>query len=714
MVLGGGIVIDLSSLNEKQEEAVLKTEGPLLVLAGAGSGKTKVLTTRIAYLIKEKNVHPSSILAITFTNKAAKEMQGRLIGLVGRSALLSQVSTFHSFGLRILKENYDLLGYDKNFSILDSDDSLAVVKKIMKDFNIDPKKVSPKAIRNDISSCKNEMVMPKDYERIASSNNPYEQDVLRVYKKYEKTLKANNSVDFDDLLILPIILFKDNPSVLEEYQEKFQYVLIDEYQDTNEAQYILSKMISSKYKNICVVGDNDQAIYSFRGANYKNILNFEKDYPNCKVILLEENYRSTKNILDAANSVIKHNKDRKEKKLWSSKGDGDKISYFRAFSEKEEARFVASEIKKLIDNGVNYEDIAILYRTNAQSRTIEEAMLENSFPYRVVGSFYFYNRKEIKDLIAYLKLIYNSHDDISLLRVINTPKRGIGLKSIEVLQDESNRLGCSLYDAITSGKEMEFKKIIEDLKQESVDLTLTELVEKVLVKSGIRKELESEKTLEADVRLEYLEEFKSITKSFEERDGVISLGEFLEEVLLVSDREEYKDSSEKISLMTVHSVKGLEFDYVFVVGMEEGIFPHMNSLYEASQVEEERRLCYVAITRAKKKLYLVNARSRMLFGQDQINPPSRFLKEITSDLLEVIGKKEEKEIPFRNINMRGEKKMDSENKNDEDFSSGDRVEHDTFGSGIVIEASKTLVTVAFKSPIGIKKLMKNHASLHKI
>jgi len=699
-------MLDLETLNDKQKEAVLKTEGPLLILAGAGSGKTKVLTTKIAYLIEEKNVSPYQILAITFTNKAAKEMKSRLIGLIGQIANACQVSTFHSFGLKLLRENYELLGYDKNFSIMDSEDSLTVIKKIMKDMGIDIKQINPRAIRSQISSCKNELVTPQDYEKFAASE--FEKDVLEIYKKYERTLKTNNAVDFDDLLILPIKLFRENLGILEKYQERYPYILIDEYQDTNEAQYILSKLISKKYRNICAVGDNDQAIYSFRGANYRNILNFEKDYPDAQIVLLEENYRSTQNILNAANSVIKNNQHRKDKNLWSAKKEGEKVTYFRAYDEKEETLYCIQEIKKLINQGVNYEDIAILYRTNAQSRTLEEGMLTHNLPYRVVGSFYFYNRKEIKDLMSYLRLIHNEKDDVSLLRVINTPKRGIGLKTIQNLTLKAGQENTSIYDAITSGKELEFKNIIKDLKEVSQNLTLTELVEKVLVATGMRRELESEKTLESEVRLENLEEFKSITKAFEEQDGLISLEDFLLETSLVSDREEYRDERNKISLMTVHSVKGLEFDYVFVVGLEEGIFPHINSLMDASELEEERRLCYVAITRAKEKLYLINTRRRMLFGKDQINPPSRFLKEIDQNLLDVVEVKDKEE---KQTKINKEDKFYDE---DVDYQSGQHVHHDTFGDGIVIEATATLVTIAFKNPYGIKKLMKNHKALHKV
>ena len=696
--------MNLDTLNKEQKEAVLKTDGALLVLAGAGSGKTRVLTTRIAYLIEDKKVSPYEILAITFTNKAAKEMKDRLIKLIGEVAKNIQVSTFHSFGLKIVRENCELLGYDHNFVILDSDDTLTVIKRILKELNLDPKIYNPTAIKNKISGCKNELITPDGYERFAVSE--YEKVVLEVYRRYSKTLKRNNSLDFDDLLVLPLKLFKEHKEVLEKYQDRFRYVLIDEYQDTNEAQYLLSKMISAKYKNICVVGDPDQAICSWRGANYKNILNFEKDYKDSTTILLEENYRSTKNILDAANCVIKNNQGRKEKNLWSKNGDGDKLTYYRAYDEREEAQYVIREIKKMLTNGVKEEEIAVLYRTNAQSRILEEEFLKANLPFRVVGSFYFYARKEIKDLIAYLRLIHNKKDNVSLLRIINTPKRGIGLKTIQNLIEKADREETSIYEAITNGKELEFKKIIEDLKKVSDSVTLTELVDKVLDASGMKKELENEKSLEADIRLENLEEFKSITKSFEEREGVISLEDFLLEVSLVSDVEEYKDGHDRISLMTVHSVKGLEFDNVFVVGLEEGIFPHMNSLMDSQQLEEERRLCYVAITRARKKLYLVNARRRVLFGKDQVNPASRFIQEIDSNLVESNQKEEKKEEKFDKTETIREEAID--------YQVGDYVYHEVFGAGRVVEVSGSLVSVAFKMPHGIKKLMKNHKSLSKV
>ena len=696
--------MDLTNLNDKQKEAVLYNEGPLLIIAGAGAGKTKTLTTKIAYLI-EQGVSPYNILAITFTNKAAGEMRDRVYDLVGNVAKNIQISTFHSFGLKLLRENFNVLGYDRNFVIMDSDDSLTVVKKILKDSNYDPKIYNPRAIRNKISSCKNEMMSPSQYEKYAVSD--YEKVIKEVYEKYEDKLQRNNSVDFDDLLLLPIELFTKHPDILEKYQNLYKYILIDEYQDTNEAQYKLSKLLSEKNRLITCVGDDSQSIYSFRGANYKNILNFEKDYKDAKTILLEQNYRSTSNILDAANSVIKNNKMRKDKKLWTARGIGEKIKYYRAYNERDEAQYVIRKIKELVNKDVRYDDIAVLYRTNAQSRVIEEEMLKENMPYRVVGSFYFYARKEIKDLIAYLRLIHNPKDNVSFLRVINTPKRGIGLKTIEKLQEKSDSENISLFEAITSGKELEFKELIEKIQSISEDLTLTELIDKVLDASGLRKELEDEKSLESEIRLENLEEFKSITKSFEEREGLISLEDFLFEISLVSDVEDYKEDSNRISLMTVHSVKGLEFNYVFVVGLEEGIFPHMNSLMENSELEEERRLMYVAITRAKDDLHLVNARRRTLFGKEQINPISRFISEIKEDLIESNVKEEVKQ----------EVKVDTSNmfrEEDVDYSVGDYVYHETFGTGKVVEVTNTLVSVAFKHPHGIKKLMKNHKKLSKV
>ncbi len=697
--------MDLNLLNKEQKEAVLCTEGPLLILAGAGSGKTRVLTTKIAYLIEECGINPYNILAITFTNKAAKEMRDRIYMQIGAKAKGAQISTFHSFGVRILTDHFEELGYQKNFVIMDSEDSTSIIKKILKKMDLDPKSYNPNAIRNQISSCKNEMMSYKDYEKFAIGD--YEKVVYQVFKEYEITLKDNNSVDFDDLLLLPIKLFKENGDILKEYQERFQYVLIDEYQDTNETQYILSKMICAKYKNICCVGDEDQSIYSFRGANYRNILNFEKDYPNSKVIKLEQNYRSTTTILDAANDVIKHNKDRKDKALWSNNGKGDLIDYYRAYNGIDEAQYVTREIKKLASSGVKYQDMAVLYRTNAQSHTVEEELLKDSIPYRIVGGVGFYSRKEIKDVLAYLRLIYNPKDNISLLRVINVPKRGIGNKTISNLIEKANRENDSIYNAISDGKEYVFKEMIEKLRVQSHDLTLTELVERVLDVSGIKKEYEEEKTLEADIRLENLEELKTVTRTFEEREGIVSLEDFLLEVSLVTDVNEYDQDPDKVCLMTVHSVKGLEYDYVFIVGLEEGLFPHMNSLLNESELEEERRLCYVAITRAKKKLFIINARSRMIYGQESSNVASRFISEIDGNL---INKQfEEKEVEFK-VNVEDKFYKDEE----VNFSVGDFVYHEVFGQGKIVDISGSIMSIAFKHPFGVKKLMKNHKSISKI
>ena len=691
--------MNLDLLNEWQLEAVKTTNGPLLILAGAGSGKTRVLTYRVAYLINEENIDPYNVLAITFTNKAAKEMKDRIIGILGSKALGIQISTFHSLGVLIIKENYEKAGYKNNFTILDSDDSLTLIKKILKELNLDPKMYNPKAIRNQISGTKNQLLTSKEYEKYAMTD--FEKVVFKVYQKYEDKLLVNNSLDFDDLLMLPIKIFRKYPEVLKHYQERFKYILIDEYQDTNEAQYTFVKMLSAKYKNICVVGDNDQSIYSFRGANYHNILNFEKDYPNCKVIMLEKNYRSTKTILNAANDVIKNNKERKDKNLWTDNELGNKIKYHRALDEKDEAFYVLQEIKKLIDQGIKLNDIAVLYRTNAQSRNIEEALLRESIPYRVIGSFYFYNRKEIKDLISYLKVIYNSNDDISLLRIINVPKRGIGDKTIQNLTEKANSLNTSLFEAIDSGKELLFKQTINELKEISEKSSLTELIDQILNKSGIKNELENEKSIEADIRLENLEEFKTITRNYEENKGIASLDEFLNEISLVSDVEEYRNRDDVITLMTIHSAKGLEFNNVFLIGMEEGIFPHQAAFFDNNELEEERRLCYVAITRAKEKLYIVNAKRRTLYGIDSVNPPSRFISEINKELLEPDEVKEEFKSPIkRTIDTSIE------------YKAGEHVLHDTWGEGVIISVEDKILTVAFPHPNGIKKLMKGHSSFH--
>ena len=689
----------LKGLNDKQLEAVKHIEGPCLVLAGAGSGKTRVLTTRIAYLI-DQGISSYNILAITFTNKAAKEMRERLEKLVPNNN--AYVGTFHSLGVRIIRENAPYLGLDRNFSIVDSDDVISIIKKIMKDSDYNPKEISPAYVRNRISSIKNDMLTNDEVENLFKT--PEDKIVKNIYYEYMDILKKNNSVDFDDLLRLPVKLFMENKDILESYQDRFKYILIDEYQDTNEVQYKLSKLLARKYKNIFIVGDPDQSIYMFRGANFRNILNFEKDYKNAVVIPLEENYRSTKKILDTANSVIKN---RKEKNLWSKNGDGTKIKYLRAYDGRHEIQLVLDEIKKLLDEGYNKSDIAVLYRTNAQARLVEEMFLKSNVPYKVVGSYYFYSRKEIKDLICYLRLIQNNNDEISLRRVINVPKRGIGEATLNKLAEEAQEKGTSIFDVISKGKEQLFKELILHLTKEAENLSLTELIDLILEETGMKEEYENDKTLESDIRLDNLEEFKSITKTYEERTGSVSLPEFLEEISLISDITEHQEDGDVVTLMTIHSAKGLEFAVVFLIGLEDGIFPHQNSFGESEGLEEERRLCYVGITRAKEKLFISNAKRRMLYGKDVIYPPSRFIKEIDPDLLEIVN---DRMMPEEQIN-----KEELYNNNiDVEFKDGDIIMHTIYGRGVVIESKGDFITVAFAKNFGIRRLMKNHKSIKKI
>lgn len=687
----------LKNLNKEQIEAVKTIDGPVLVMAGAGSGKTKVLTTRIAYLIEE-GIPSYNILAITFTNKAAAEMRDRVSNLIGDVS--SFIGTFHSLGVRIIRENHDVLGLPNNFTIIDSDDTNTIIKKLLKEINLDSKQYSPSYVRNRISFIKNQMLTDGELDRLF--NTPMDKVVVEVYHRYNNKLKTSASVDFDDLLLLPVNLFKERKDILEYYQDKYRYILIDEYQDTNPVQYKLSVMLSNKYKNIFVVGDMNQSIYAFRQADFRNISNFEKDFKGAKVIKLEHNYRSTNNILSAANEVIKHNTERKDLKLFSDNGDGVKIKYMRAYDEKHEIALVIDEIKHLLSEGYKNEDIAILYRTNAQSRAIEDVFLAKGIPYKVFGSYYFYNRKEIKDLISYLRLIYNPHDEISLRRVINTPKRGIGESAIAAIEERAKQQNISMFDALETRKELEFKEIIEDLIKRSESLSLTELIDEVLERSGMKKELESSKALEDEIRLENLMEVKSITASFEERTGSANLGDFLEEVSLIADISNHTEDGDVVTLMTLHSAKGLEFPVVFLVGMEEGLFPHNMSLME-NNLEEERRLCYVGITRAKERLYLTNAKRRMLYGKENMNIPSRFISEIDEKLIEKIGPKEENKVIDK-------KQMYTNDNND--ITEGSIISHEQYGTGVVVKCDGSLISVAFKT--GIKKLMKNHKSIKKI
>lgn len=686
------------TLNDKQLEAVKHMEGPCLVLAGAGSGKTRVLTERIVNLI-DNGVSPYNILAITFTNKAAKEMRTRVENKLGYETNSIFIGTFHSFGLRILRENYVDIGYTSNITILDTDDVKAIVKRILKQNGYDPAKYEIRTIINKISSAKNDGISPNEYSKLFL--NDLDIVIGLVYKEYTKLLKDNNSVDFDDLLLKPVELFKKNKSILEKYQERFKYILVDEYQDTNGIQYELCKLLAGKYKNIFVVGDANQSIYSFRNADYRNILNFERDYKNAKVILLEENYRSTNNILKAANSVIKNNSEGKKLNLWSSKSDGELITYVRCEDEIKEANYVITKIKELVQQGYKYSDMAVLYRTNAQSRVVEDAFVRNNIPHNIIGSYYFYNRKEIKDLIAYLKLIYNPNDSVSLERIINVPKRGIGTKSIENLRNKATSNNMSMFDAIDSGKELEFKNIILKLQEFSLNNNLSDLIEEVLTTTGIRMEYELNKSLENEAKVENLNEFKTVALMFEE-SGIYDLQTFLENIALVSDRGQYNNDGDEVSIMTLHSAKGLEFNIVFLLGMEEGLFPHNRSFDSLSDLEEERRLCYVGITRAKEKLYLLNARLRTIFGKTSGTIESRFVREIDEkliDKLSTIKEPIEKRLIGNMYNASSKIKT------------GDNVIHTVFGEGIVVNVSGGIATIAFKNGIGIKSIAANHKYL---
>lgn len=690
----------LDGLNKEQKEAVLHKEGPCLVLAGAGSGKTKVLTTRIANMIND-GIYSGNILAITFTNKAAKEMRDRISNMVENNYAF--VGTFHSFGLRVIRENTEKLGLTSNFTIIDSDDVSSVIKKIMKELDISTKEYSVSYIRNKISFIKNEMLSESEVDKYL--NSPPEKVAVKVYREYEKVLKRNNAVDFDDLLKRPVELFMQNDDILDKYQEKYRYILIDEYQDTNEVQYKLVKLLACKYRNLFVVGDVNQSIYGFRWSNYKNILNFEKDYPDSKSITLNQNYRSTNTILNAANSVIKNNVERKEVNLYSTFGDGVKIKYFRGNDEKDEVKLVIDEIKKLLDEGYDYNDFAILYRTNAQSRNVEDAILKVNWPYRVVGSYYFYKRKEIKDLLCYLRLISNHQDDVSLERVINVPKRGIGDTSINNLRSLARDNNECMFKCLSKPKEVEFKKLILELTEDAKDLDLTELIDVVLEKSGMKEELEKEHTLEADIRLENLMEFKSITENYQKETGTVNLEDFLEDISIVADSSEHETLDNAVTLMTMHAAKGLEFKVVFLIGMEEGIMPHSMSLNEESELEEERRLCYVGITRAKERLYITNAKRRMLFGNTNMNPPSRFIAEIDGNLIEKEESKPETKV-FNKTNFYEGERID--------YKHGEIVMHASFGKGVVVDNDERFVTVAFDKRFGIKKFLNNYQGLRRI
>ncbi|MDN6127479.1 MAG: DNA helicase PcrA, partial [Tetragenococcus halophilus] len=727
-------------------------EGPLLIMAGAGSGKTRVLTHRIAYLIDEKMVNPWNILAITFTNKAAKEMRERALSLTPR-AQDTLIATFHSMCVRILRRDADHIGYNRNFTIIDPGDQKSLMKRILKEANLDPKKWEPKGLLNAISNAKNDLLDESAYEAQTSARHPYEMVVARVYKIYQKELRKAESMDFDDLIMQTLRLFDENPDVLSYYQGKFQYIHVDEYQDTNHAQYILVNLLAKRLKNLCVVGDADQSIYGWRGADMQNILDFEKDYPEAQTIYLEQNYRSTKNILQAANQVITNNQNRKDKNLWTDNTAGQTISYYRGDSERDEAQFVVKNIQQTIDaEEKKYGDFAVLYRTNAQSRVIEEMLLKANIPYTMVGGHKFYDRKEIKDVLAYLNAIANPEDSLSLARIINVPKRGIGPGTLEKLNDFADFNGMPLLEATEnielsniSGKVMKKLKAFGDMMvnfhQMIPYLSMTELTEVVLQKSGYYDELKSQNTLEAQARLENLDEFLTVTQEFdkqyenqaeEDRESPENkLTVFLNDLSLLSDVDQYEEESSEVTLMTLHAAKGLEFPVVFLIGMEENIFPLARAAMEESELEEERRLAYVGITRAEEKLYLTNALSRMLYGKPQYNRPSRFIEEIDPELLSsdqpliyknqrISAREPQGHQSFAVKRNAGSKAAPIQNPaaaENTDWQIGDKAKHKKWGTGTVVKVSGNQkdveLDIAFPN-MGIKRLLAAFAPIEKV
>ena len=634
----------LEGLNDKQYEAVVNTEGPCLVIAGAGSGKTKVLTHKIAYLIGEKNVLPWEIIAITFTNKAANEMKERIANLVGETAKDIWMGTFHSICVRILRRFIDRIGFDSSFIIFDTSDQRTLVKNCLKDLAIDDKMFTDRSVLSEISNAKNEMLEPEQYT--ARANGDFRKEkIAKVYELYQKRLRENNAIDFDDIINYTIKILLENPDVLDYYSNKFKYVLVDEYQDTNKSQFTLITLFASKHGNITVVGDNDQGIYSFRGADISNILNFEKDFPGTKIIKLEQNYRCTGNILKVANSVIKNNEVKYKKELWTQNEEGFLPKVYVADNEYDEASYIAEQIEHLKrEEYYKYSDFAILYRMNTQSRAIEDIFRRENVPYKVIGGLKFYERKEIKDIIAYLRLIQNSSDNLSLKRIINEPKRGIGKTSLDKVEQIANSNEISMYEVIKNADQYglnrvylnsrEFINVMEELKAKKDELNISELVKLTLKKSGYTKALEDESTIEAENRIENLNEFLTVTMEFEEQFAENTLSEFLEGITLSSDIDNLEEEEDTVTLMTLHSAKGLEFPVVFLVGMEEGIFPGYKSISEPTELEEERRLCYVGITRARQNLFLTCSKQRTIFGSTSYNPTSRFLNEIPGELLE--------------------------------------------------------------------------------
>ncbi|NTK53123.1 DNA helicase PcrA [Enterococcus faecium] len=736
----------LNGMNPRQKEAVLHTDGPLLLMAGAGSGKTRVLTHRIAYLIEEKEVNPWNILAITFTNKAAKEMKERVNAILASGGEDVWVSTFHSMCVRILRRDVDFIGYNRNFTIIDSSEQLTLMKRILKELNIDPKKYDPRRILGTISQAKNSLQTPQDFAKMQGSY--YEEIAAKCYAAYQKELQYNQCMDFDDLIMNTIRLFEEHPDSLTYYQNKFHYIHVDEYQDTNHAQYTLVNLLAGRFRNLCVVGDADQSIYGWRGADMQNILDFEKDYPDAAVILLEQNYRSTKNILSAANQVIENNSNRKPKNLWTENKEGNKITYYRADNERDETRFIVDRMQEEIrSNHRNYGDFAILYRTNAQSRVMEETLLKANIPYKMVGGHKFYDRKEIKDILAYLNVLANPQDSISFERIVNSPKRGIGPGSIEKLRSFASLHEWPLLEAAQNvdlaniggkaGQQLgAFGEMIQEVTQMIPYLTVTELTKEVLDRSGYLEDLKIQNTLEAQARIENLEEFLTVTQEFDkqfeqqnEEDADApeeKLTVFLNDLALVSDIDNLEEDASQVTLMTLHAAKGLEFPVVFLIGLEEGVFPLSRALMEESELEEERRLAYVGITRAEEALYLTNAFSRTLYGRTQYNRPSRFVEEIDQELLEIEGMRPTpKKTPvfakktaysYKQPETAVVPSKSATGGENNSWKPGDKVKHKKWGLGTVVRVSGTSkdleLDVAFPSQ-GVKRLLAAFAPIEK-
>lgn len=755
----------LTGMNDRQAEAVQTTEGPLLIMAGAGSGKTRVLTHRIAYLIDEKLVNPWNILAITFTNKAAREMKERAYTL-NPATEDCLIATFHSMCVRILRREADHIGYNRNFTIVDPSEQRTLMKRILKTLNLDPKKWNERAILGTISNAKNDLIDEVAYAALAG--DMYTEIVAKCYEMYQKELRQSEAMDFDDLIMLTLRLFDKNPDVLTYYQQRYQYIHVDEYQDTNHAQYQLVKLLASRFKNICVVGDADQSIYGWRGADMQNILDFEKDYPEAKVVLLEENYRSTKTILQAANDVIKNNRNRRPKNLWTQNADGEDIVYYRANDEQDEALFVAKTIDELSSTSdYVYRDFAVLYRTNAQSRTVEEALLKSNIPYTMVGGTKFYSRKEIRDIISYLNLIANTSDNISFERVVNEPKRGVGPGTVEKIRNFAAGQEMSLLDASSQimlspvkGKAaqavFDFANLILNLRERLEELTVTELVELVLEKTGYTEQLVAQATLESQARIENIEEFLSVTKNFDEdsendteETGLDRLSRFLNDLALIADTDDGDQESSEVTLMTLHAAKGLEFPVVFIIGMEENVFPLSRAAEDEDELEEERRLAYVGITRAEKVLFLTNANSRLLYGKTNYNRPTRFLNEISSSLLDYQGLARPANTSFKASYVNGKTvqfgqgmslaqalqerkrqaapssisssqlpfgKNAAANQPTIDWAIGDIAHHKKWGDGTVLEVSGSDSSQELKinfPEVGLKKLLASVAPIEK-